>query len=84
MTEHPTTPKVTGPWNDPSLPVEERVEALLAEMTLEEKVAQLGSHWEMRADDDAQGEVAPMEDAMSSGKLPFDREIRDGDRKSVV
>ncbi len=32
---------VTGPWSDPSLPVARRVEALVAEMTLEEKVAQL-------------------------------------------
>ncbi len=48
-------------------------------MTLEEKVSQLGSHWEMRQDEEAQGEVAPMEDAMSSGKLPFAQEIRDGE-----
>src|SRR5699024_6009810 len=40
-----------------------------------EKVSQLGSHWEMRQDDDAQGEVAPMEEAMSSAKLAFEREI---------
>lgn len=33
------------PWHDPARPVEERVEALLAAMTLEEKVAQLGSRW---------------------------------------
>lgn len=73
------TPRLTGPWNDPSLPAEERAEVLLAEMTLEEKVSQLGSHWEMREDADAQGEVAPMEDAMSSGKLPFEQEILDGE-----
>ncbi|WP_300344422.1 glycoside hydrolase family 3 N-terminal domain-containing protein [Nesterenkonia sp.] len=70
---------VTGPWNDPELPVDERVESLLGQMTLEEKVSQLGSHWEMREDEEAQGEVAPMEDAMSSGKLPFEREIVDGE-----
>ncbi|WP_217559436.1 glycoside hydrolase family 3 N-terminal domain-containing protein [Streptomyces sp. GbtcB6] len=34
------------PWSDPARPVEERVEALLARLTLEEKVAQLGSAWE--------------------------------------
>ena len=33
------------PYRDPSLPVEERVEDLLARMTLEEKLAQLGSFW---------------------------------------
>lgn len=76
MTE---TPRLTGPWNDPSLSAEERADVLLAEMTLEEKVSQLGSHWEMREDEEAQGEVAPMEDAMSSGKLPFEQEITDGE-----
>lgn len=70
---------ITGPWNDPSLPVEQRVSELLAQMTLEEKVSQLGSHWEMREEEDAQGEVAPMEDAMSTGKLPFEQEIEGGE-----
>ena len=32
-------------WRDPARPVGERVQILLAEMTLEEKVAQLGSRW---------------------------------------
>jgi beta-xylosidase len=32
-------------WQDVSLPIADRVERLLAEMTLEEKVAQLGSRW---------------------------------------
>ena len=32
-------------WTDPSRPVAERVEALLAAMSLDEKVAQLGSVW---------------------------------------
>ena len=33
------------PWTDPSLPTAQRVEALLSGMTLDEKVAQLGSVW---------------------------------------
>ncbi|HEU5028513.1 MAG TPA: glycoside hydrolase family 3 N-terminal domain-containing protein [Spirillospora sp.] len=33
------------PWTDPSLPRDERLGLLLAAMTLEEKVAQLGSAW---------------------------------------
>ncbi|GAA1163763.1 glycoside hydrolase family 3 N-terminal domain-containing protein [Nesterenkonia sandarakina] len=74
-----TPDRITGPWNDASLSAAERAEALLAQMTLEEKVSQLGSHWEMREDPDTQGEVAPMEDAMSSGKLPFESEILDGE-----
>jgi len=74
-----TPERITGPWNDTSLSATERADALLAEMTLEEKVSQLGSHWEMREDPDTQGEVAPMEDAMSAGKLPFESEILDGE-----
>src|SRR3954470_3999821 len=35
----------TDPWRDPALPVAERVDLLLRAMTLEEKVAQLGSRW---------------------------------------
>ena len=40
---------------------------LVSQMTLEEKASQLGSHWEMREEEDTQGEVAPMEEAMQSG-----------------
>jgi beta-glucosidase-like glycosyl hydrolase len=32
-------------WRDPALPVPDRVDALLAEMTLAEKIGQLGSRW---------------------------------------
>ncbi len=41
----PAADGVLRPWQDPTLPVDDRVDALLAEMTLEEKVAQLGSRW---------------------------------------
>ncbi|MEW1826745.1 glycoside hydrolase family 3 N-terminal domain-containing protein [Streptomyces sp. NPDC088196] len=45
------------PWTDPTLPTADRVEALLARLTLPEKVAQLSSTWE---DIEADGpEVAP-------------------------
>lgn len=72
-----TTEQVTQPWRDPALPVADRVEALLAEMTLEEKVAQLGSRWvgnDMGDDghDDGynaeeQHNVAPMQDVFAAG-----------------
>ncbi|THC55009.1 glycoside hydrolase family 3 N-terminal domain-containing protein [Streptomyces sp. A1499] len=41
-------PRVDGdrPWNDPALPIDERVDALLARLTLQEKAAQLTSSWE--------------------------------------
>lgn len=45
------------PWTDPALPDADRVDALLARLTLPEKVAQLSSTWE---DIEADGpEVAP-------------------------
>lgn len=52
-----------APWRDPSLSVHDRVEALLAEMTLAEKVAQLGSIW--LGFDGATGDVAPMQNVFS-------------------
>ncbi len=39
---HPATAR---PWQDTDRPTGERVDLLLAEMTLDEKVAQLGSRW---------------------------------------
>ena len=54
-------------WRDTSLPVADRVEALLGQLTLEEKVGQLGSRWvgnDMSADEgadepDAAGDAPP-------------------------
>src|ERR671922_3088691 len=37
--------RVTPRWQDPTLPAADRVDLLLEQMTLEEKVAQLGSRW---------------------------------------
>ena len=68
----------TSDWQNPTLPVADRVELLLAEMTLEEKVAQLGSRWAGNDMQDsataAPGEseliVAPMQDVFAaSGSL---------------
>jgi len=53
----------TAAWRDPSRPAAERVEALLADMTLAEKVAQLGSIW--LGFDSATGDVAPMQNVFS-------------------
>jgi beta-xylosidase len=70
------------PWQDVTLSVPERVSSLLTEMTLEEKVAQLGSRWvlgglsrsETHPDGAAEPEsepaplnVAPMQDAFTAG-----------------
>ena len=41
----PADKGTTPPWRDTTLSVADRVQLLLTEMTLEEKVAQLGSRW---------------------------------------
>ena len=53
----------TPPWQDATLSSAERVEALLQEMTLEEKVAQLGSRWvgnDMQAEASTQPTLRPI------------------------
>src|SRR5664279_1147129 len=49
----PADERMTPPWRDTTLSVADRVDLLLTEMTLEVKVAQLGSRWvgnDMQAD----------------------------------
>jgi len=65
------------PWTDTALSSAERADALLERLTLEEKVAQLGSVWKGFGVD-ATGEVAPMQDVFSAGSRPFDEAVRDG------
>ncbi|WP_327725871.1 glycoside hydrolase family 3 N-terminal domain-containing protein [Streptomyces europaeiscabiei] len=52
------------PWADPALPTPDRVEALLARLTLPEKVAQLSSAWE---------DVEPAGPEVAPGTSIFDR-----------
>jgi beta-glucosidase len=66
--------QATGAWSDASRPVADRVEALLAEMTLEEKAGQLGSFWPRQGA--PEGEVAPMEDAFAT--RPFEEAAEHG------
>ncbi len=54
---------VAHAWRDLERTTDERVEALLAELTLAEKLAQLGSVWP--GFDIVSGDVAPMQDAFS-------------------
>ena len=82
----------TSPWLDTTRDVADRVELLLGQMTLEEKVAQLGSRWvgndmqEGGADDpgpppehDANLNVAPMQDVFAaSGTVPLEEASRHG------
>lgn len=56
-----------NPWNDPARTPDERADALLAELTLEEKVGQLGSFWPVaRQATEISGDVAPMENALGA------------------
>src|SRR5215204_4273628 len=78
----PVADQVAPRWQDPALPTADRVELLLEQMTLEEKVAQLGSRWIGGALPDAEagsgqapsgdGEaghtVAPMQDVFAAGR----------------
>ncbi|WP_105968856.1 glycoside hydrolase family 3 N-terminal domain-containing protein [Streptomyces geranii] len=57
-------PEGDRPWTDPALPVPDRVEALLARLTLAEKVAQLSSAWE---------DVEPAGPEVAPGTSVFDR-----------
>jgi beta-glucosidase len=78
------------PWQDPAVPVPERVRLLLAAMTTEEKVAQLGSRWvgndmqesgdeEPRTDPEETLNVAPMQDVFAaSGTVPLSEASRNG------
>jgi beta-xylosidase len=64
-------------WRDPARPARERVADLLRQMTLEEKIAQLGSIW-MGATGDGEG-VAPMQDEFFSyAQPPFEDLIKHG------
>ncbi|WP_233624965.1 glycoside hydrolase family 3 N-terminal domain-containing protein [Actinoplanes sp. ATCC 53533] len=78
----------TPDWHDPTRSVADRVSALLAHMTLEEKVAQLGSRWvnndmdhreEADAEPEANLNVAPMQDVFAaSGTVPLQEASRHG------
>jgi beta-glucosidase-like glycosyl hydrolase len=85
-----TEEQATQPWQDPSLPVAERVELVLAAMTTEEKLAQLGSRWvgndmkptdadDSTIDPDEVLNVAPMQDVFAaSGSVPLAEASRHG------
>jgi beta-glucosidase len=84
----PTAGRSTPSWRDTALPTGTRVDLLLEQLTLEEKVAQLGSRWvgnDMQAADhgpvehDAALNVAPMQDVFAaSGTVPLAEASRHG------
>ena len=88
----PGASRLRGPWQDTSLSTPQRVEALIAAMTLEEKVAQLGSRWVGNSPSEdggstgddpdgaaaGTGNVAPLQDVFSSGAVDFEQASRNG------
>ena len=63
-------------WQDPSRTSEERVAALMRDMTLEEKVAQLGGAWpgfslRGEASEGSSGEVSPFQDSFE--EVPWEQ-----------
>ena len=63
-------------WQDPDRPLDQRVELLLAQMSLAQKTAQLGSYWRPHG---APGEeVAPMEGELAEGVRSFADHIEHG------
>lgn len=63
-------------WRDRDADPEQRIAALLAEMTPAEKAAQLGSYWNDRRD--ASEIIAPMQDVMGAGRPPFEVAVEHG------
>jgi beta-xylosidase len=63
MTTDASTEAATDAWRDAALPVDRRVDALVAELTLEEKIAQLYGIWIAASNDGA--EVAPNQNEMT-------------------
>jgi beta-xylosidase len=76
VTQSAAVHEVRGTWRDPARPVAERVADLLRQMTLAEKIAQLGSVW-MGAAVDGDG-VAPSQQEFSDEQPPLDELIRNG------
>ncbi|ROP27037.1 glycoside hydrolase family 3 N-terminal domain-containing protein [Pseudokineococcus lusitanus] len=62
----PASPAAAG------APASDRVERLLASLSLEEKLAQLVGLWEGRGGDGEGGDVAPMQDAMQAEDAEFE------------
>ena len=69
-------------WRDPTRSVDERVDLLLAELTLDEKVAQLGSRWvgsDLPEEVPVPTAVAPMQDTFAAaGTLSLEEASRHG------
>ncbi|WP_223692779.1 beta-glucosidase family protein [Leifsonia poae] len=67
--------ETTELWRDPTRSPDERAAALLQQMSLREKLQQLGSTWPDA--EGAGGDVAPMQDTLLRAE-PFDDAVKDG------
>lgn len=76
MTHSKSDDRAVPVWADPAADPEARVEALLAEMTRDEKIAQLGGYWADKRD--STQIIAPMQDVLSQGRPPFEEATADG------
>jgi len=65
-TSDPSAPSEDRPWQNTTLPAEKRAELLLQAMTLEEKVAQLGSRW---VGNDMADAAVPVEETLNVAPL---------------
>jgi beta-xylosidase len=71
----PAAEVTNPPWRDPAVPIDARVADLLSRMTLEEKLAQLGSLWPQQSEGD---EVAPHQDELGQDSPGWREATRDG------
>jgi beta-xylosidase len=72
-----TATEVTEPWRDTTRPDDERVADLVSRLTLEEKIAQLGSVW-LEATGDDGDEVAPMQGEFAADCPPLEELLPNG------
>ena len=72
----PTRSPAAARWHDPEIPVGQRVEALIADLTLEEKVAQLVGLW-VGANPET-GDVAPQQSELAGDPVVWSQAIRYG------
>lgn len=71
-----TTVTTPAPWKDAGRSPEERVEALMARLSLPEKIAQLYGVWV--GIDNTDGEMAPHQHEFTALPIPWDDLVKDG------
>ncbi len=76
MSGHESTSTATQPWQDQSVPMEQRVEFLIENMSLSEKISQLVGLWV--GPDSSSGGVAPYQSDMTKEALVWEDVIADG------